>query len=152
MNKDYQINLLSSEFYNNYPSNLYPEMELKQSRPFLVLIVKIDGYTFAIPFRTNVRHNYCYKFKNTGRETTTNTALDFTKAVIINDIKYIGVSATIDHDEYIELSSKSFFIIKKFKSFIEKYKRVMADPNKYQYDYNLFSNYCTLKYFHEVLQ
>jgi hypothetical protein len=48
MNKDYQINLLSSEFYNNYPSYLYPEMELKQSRPFLVLIVKIDGYTFAI--------------------------------------------------------------------------------------------------------
>ena len=122
MNKDYQINLLSSEFYNNYPSYLYPEMELKQSRPFLVLIVKIDGYTFAIPFRTNVRHNYCYKFKKTGRETATNTALDFTKAVIINDLKYIGVTATIDHNEYIELSSKSFFIIKKFKSFIESIK------------------------------
>ena len=87
-------------------------MELKQSRPFLVLIVKIDGYTFAIPFRTNVRHNYCYKFKKTGRETATNTALDFTKAVIIIDLKYIGVTATIDHDEYIELSSKPFFIIK----------------------------------------
>ena len=127
-------------------------MELKQSRPFLVLIIKIDGHTFAIPFRTNVRHNYCYKFKKTGRETATNTALDFTKAVIINDLKYIGVTATIDHDEYIELSSKSFFIIKKFKSFIEKYKRVMADPNKYQYDYNLFSNYCTLKYFSDFLK
>ena len=152
MSKEYQINLLSNEFYNKYPSSLYPEMELKQSRPFLVLIVKIDGHTFAIPFRTNVRHNYCYKFKNTGRQTETNTALDFTKAVIINDLKYIGVPATIDHEEYIELSSKSFFIIKKFKSFIERSKRLMADPNKYQYEYNWFSNYCTLKYFSDFLK
>ena len=32
MSKEYQINLLSNEFYNKYPSSLYPEMELKQSK------------------------------------------------------------------------------------------------------------------------
>lgn len=152
MNNEYQINLMSNDFYNNYPPSLYPEIETKQTRPFLVLIIKIEGNTFAIPFRSNIRHNFCYKFKNSRRKTGTKTALDFTKAVIISDLKYIGVPAKIDHYEYVELSSKSTFIINKFRSFLKKYKRVIHNPTKYQHDYNVLSKYCTLKYFTDFLK
>lgn len=48
-----------------------------EDRPFLVLLIKIKDLTFAIPFRSNVRHNYCYKFKNSTRDIETSTALDF---------------------------------------------------------------------------
>ena len=86
--KIYEIKLLSEQFYNDYNISNYPEMEDKQSRPFLVLLVKIDDNTFAIPFRTNIKHKYCYKFTNTNRSTNTYTALDYSKAVIVNDSKY----------------------------------------------------------------
>lgn len=149
--KTYEIKLLSEQFYNDYNISYYPEMEDKQSRPFLVLLVKIDDNTFAIPFRTNIKHKYCYKFTNTNRSTNTSTALDYSKAVIVNDSKYIGSAATIDQREFVELSSKSIFIINKFKNFIQKYKKIMNEPAKYSYEYDLLSKYSTLKYFHREL-
>ena len=66
MNKSrhYQLNYLTELFYQKYPSKDYPEIENKSNRPYMVLLVKIDGNNFAIPFRTNIRHNNCYKFKD----------------------------------------------------------------------------------------
>lgn len=57
--KIYEIRLLSNEFYTDFTLSMYPEMEDKQCRPFLVLIIKIEDNKFAIPFRTNVKHKYC---------------------------------------------------------------------------------------------
>ena len=148
---NYEIRLLSDLFYEKYNNNDYPEMEEKTSRPFLVLLVEIDDNKFAIPFRTNIRHKYCYKFANTNRLTESSTALDFSKAVIVNDSKYIGVEARIDQKEFVELSSKSIFIINKFKNFIEKYKKIMLNPQINYYEYDLLCKYSTLKYFHNEL-
>ena len=148
---NYEIRLLSDLFYEKYNNNDYPEMEEKISRPFLVLLVEIDDNKFAIPFRTNVRHKYCYKFANTNRLTESSTALDFSKAVIVNDSKYIGVEARIDQKEFVELSSKSIFIINKFKNFIEKYKKIMLNPQINYYEYDLLCKYSTLNYFHNEL-
>ena len=149
--KIYEIRLLSNEFYTDFTLSMYPEMEDKQCRPFLVLIIKIEDNKFAIPFRTNVKHKYCYKFLNTNRNTTSSTALDFSKAVVINDDKYLGSSATIDRKEYLELENKTMFIIKKFITFILKYKKIMKNPSINRYEYELLSKYSTLKYFHQEL-
>ena len=93
--KKYQINYLSVEFYKKYNSVVYPEIEYKEERPYLVLLVKIDENIFAIPFRSNVEHSSCYKFKNSQRVTNSSTGLDYSKAVIVNDSTYIGLSATM---------------------------------------------------------
>ena len=149
--KKYEIKLLSSLFYEKYNNIEYPEIEDKATRPFLVLLVFIDGNRFAIPFRSNIGHQYCYKFSSSNRETKSKTALDFSKAVIINDDNYLGEDAYIDKKEFIELSSKYIFIINKFQNFLKKYKRIICNPEKYKYEFDLLSNYCTLKYFRKEL-
>ena len=126
-----------------------PEIEHKASRPYIVLLIRIAENTFAVPFRTNVRHPYCYKFKNSGRDTSTVTGLDYTKAVIVNDPDYIGDPATIDDREYLELSGKYHFIIKQFSSYVTGYfSYVDGNVNPYNEKKYRFS---TLRYFHKEL-
>ena len=113
------------------------------------MIVEIDRNKYALPLRTNIRHSYCYKFKNTGRNTQSSTGIDFTKAVIVNETKFIGDSTTIDNKEYVELMNKFYFVIKKFKIYLEgyiKYRKYGGDEftaRKYQFT--------TLKYFENEL-
>ncbi len=147
--KDYQLNYLSAEFYNKYNCNDYPEIENKDNRPYMVVLIKIGNNTFAIPFRTNVPHGNCYKFKKSTRPTNTVTGLDYTKAVIVNDSKYIGVAARINDMEYTELSENSAFIITQFKKFVSDYI-AYANGKKNYYAVKKFQ-FTTLKYFHKEL-
>ena len=117
----FTLNKLSMDFYTNYPATQYAEIEYNPSRPYVVMVIEITGNKFALPLRTNIRHNYCYKFKNTGRDTQSSTSIDFTKAVIVNDAKYIGVPTTIDNKEYVELMNKFYFVIKKFRNYLNGY-------------------------------
>ena len=149
MQNFFTLNKLSLSFYVAYPATQYTEIEYKPSRPYIVMIVKIDGNRFALPFRTNIRHNYCYKFKSTGRETLSSTGIDFTKAVIVNDPKFIGEETMIDNKEYVELMNKFYFIINKFKQYLNgyiKYRKQGGDSftaQKYRFT--------TLKYFEKEL-
>ena len=147
--KNFTLNKLSAEFYLNYPTDKFPEIEQKQDRPYVVLLIQIENNTFALPFRTHIKHNFCYKFSNSGRETDSATGIDFTKAVIVNNPDFIGEETSIDDKEYLELSKKYFFIIKKFKNFLSGYVNFVQkgatpfDAKKYQFS--------TLKYFHKEL-
>ena len=38
---------LSDEFYNDYPSKQYPEMEQKHNRPYIQMYIEIDGVQYA---------------------------------------------------------------------------------------------------------
>lgn len=147
--KAYQLNYLSAEFYNEYNSDDYPEIENKNNRPYMVVLIKIGNNTFAVPFRTNVSHSNCYKFKKSTRPTNTVTGLDYTKAVIVNDSKYIGAVARINDMEYTELSDNSAFIIKQFKKFVADYI-TYANGKRNYYAEKKFK-YTTLKYFHDEL-
>lgn len=145
----FSLNKLSMDFYTNYPATQYAEIEYKPSRPYVVMVIEIDGNKFALPLRTNIRHNYCYKFKNTGRDTQSSTGIDFTKAVVVNDEKYIGEPTTIDNKEYVELMKKFYFVIKKFRNYLNgyiDYRRNGGDEftaRKYQFT--------TLQYFESEL-
>lgn len=149
MQKVFTLNKLSMAFYEAYPTVKYPEIEHKPSRPYVVMVVDIDGNKFALPLRTNIRHNYCYKFNNTGRNTSSSTGIDFTKALIVNDVNFIGGSTTIDNKEYVELMNKYYFVIKKFKNYLAGYIQYRKSggnefvARKYQFT--------TLKYFDKEL-
>ena len=149
MKKRYQIYKLSKKFYSKYDKKNYPEIERKNDRPYVVILVKIKDNIFAIPFRTNIKHDACYRFMNSGRKTKHKTGLDFSKAVVINDKKYIGGRAFIDHKEFLELENRYYFIISRFKKYLSNYYRYVngelkdRDAQKYKYT--------TLKYFHKEL-
>ena len=49
MNQYYQLNYLSNDFYTHYNSKDFPEIENKQSRPYMVLLIHIGNNTFAVP-------------------------------------------------------------------------------------------------------
>lgn len=148
-NKSYKINYLSEHFYNVYDTTNYPEIENKSDRPYMVMLIQIDNNTFAVPFRTRITHKHSYKFKNTSRETDKSTGLDFTKAVIVNDNKYIGAPARVDDAEYTELDINHYKIIQRFKRYVTeyvKYKKGLLPPQvagNYRYS--------TLQYFHKEL-
>ena len=148
-NKKYKLNYLTAEFYNRYNSAEYPEIENKENRPYMVMLIQIENNTFAIPFRTNVKHSNCYKFENSSRPTNSITGLDYSKAVIVNDSKYIGVDARINDMEYTELDANYHIIIKQFTSFVRNYiKYANGKLNEYQAKKY---KYTTLKYFHDEL-
>ena len=145
MKKLIELRKLTKAFYKDYPSNKFPELERKEGRPYVVLVVEIDGHKFAIPLRTNIRHSYCYKFKNSDRETESTTGIDFSKAVIILKDSYLGKETDINDKEYLEIQEKMFFIINKFKRYYDGYKKSkLEDANKHLIKKY---KYCTLKYF-----
>ena len=147
--KRFKISLLSDKFYNDYPQSRYSEIEKKPHRPYLVLLVDVDNNTFAIPFRSNIKHNYCYKFKNTSRETDSSTGLDFTKAVVLNDNTYIKCDASIDELEYRELENKFSTIYNRFKRYVQEYKKyINGDVND---NTNRMFRFTTLQYFNKEL-
>ena len=148
-NKRYKLNYLSAEFYNKYNSADYPEIENKENRPYMVMLIQIENNTFAIPFRTNVKHNNCYKFENSSRPTDCITGLDYSKAVVVNDSIYIGAPARINDMEYTELDINYHIIIKQFTAFVKGYIK-LANGKLNEYQAKKYK-YTTLKYFHKEL-
>ena len=129
--------------------NEYPEIENKETRPYLVILFRIDNLNFALPFRTNITHKYGYRFKNSSRPKDSVSGIDFTKAVVIDEDKYIAEQTTIDNKEYIELDKNYYYIISKFEEYLHGYLEYINNPSsdavskKYKYT--------SLKYFHKQL-
>ena len=145
----YQLHYLSDLFYNRFTPEQYPEIEQKKTRPYIVLLICIDNNTFALPMRTNIRHNCCYRFRNSSRPTDSVTGIDFSKAVIVNDPAYINGLAEIDNKEFVELNDRIGFIIGKFQSYLRGYiKYAQGTANEFQASKY---RYTTLQYFYNEL-
>ena len=148
-NLQYVFEMNEEDFFEKYDSKHFPEIEHKLNRPYLVLVLKVENNTYAIPFRTNVSHKACYRFKNSSRDTHSFTGLDYSKAVVVNDDRYIGTAAFIDEKEFLELNRKYYFIIKQFSAYVSGYKKYVAgelddfSSKKYRYS--------TLQYFHSEI-
>lgn len=134
---------LSEQFYNIYAK--YPEIEQKQFRPYIMLLVKIEGLTFALPLRSNIKHKYAFF---TDKENC--CGVDYSKAVVITDeLKYIDdKKPKLRPIEHKALLGKARYISKEFKAFLEDYKKaVQSNAERTTYKYK----YCTLQYFHKEL-
>ena len=60
-----------------------------------------------------------------------NSGLDFTKAVVIIDLAYIGQDVFIENSEYSEFINKRAVISNRFENFINDYKLCVKDPIYY---------------------
>lgn len=149
INKLFKIKYLSEKFYKDFPNDKYSEIEHKEERPYIVFIINIENHRFGIPFRTNIKHDFCYKFTNTDRTTQSSTGIDFSKTVIIDNPEYIGDNANIDQKEFNELNIRIEYIIRRFKTYVKNYIKYTKTNN-----IKILSiryKYCTLKYFHKEL-
>ena len=145
----FELHYLSKKFYEKYNAAEYPEIEHKAQRPYIVLLIKIDENTFALPLRTNIKHSSCYKFQYSSRPTDSITGIDFSKAVIVNDSTYIGDIAEMDNKEYVELNDRIAFIISKFRTYLKGYYLFVSGKAHEQQAKRY--RYTTLKYFHKEL-
>ncbi len=154
-NFTYQVLNLTEKFYMDYPNPPYSEFVTKGARPYNCLLIQSRyGYFICIPYRSNVKHRYSYRFKNSERAKCKKSGLDYTKVVIVTDSDYIGTQdAVIDTDEYKETRENISKIIKDVQKYIDTYVSYILktagklDEREFQRAYQ----YSTLKYFHKEL-
>jgi protein AbiQ len=137
---------LSEAFYNKYPMSEYPEIEHKESRPYILLVLNINGEEWGIPMRSGISHHYCFWTNKAEKR-----GVDYSKAVLISDKKFIDETRKphIRKDEFEALRGKEHILEVGFKKYILTYKKAHADQSKSR-SFTLCS-YSTLQYFHEAI-
>ena len=144
-NKSITFFYLTHEFYNKYKN--CKEILYKPKRPYAVHLIEYNNLIFAIPIRNNITHEFSYK---TIKEKNKSKGLDFTKTVIINDLKYLSKQPVrINQEEYLKLDKNRHFIEKKMLSYLKIYKKALQKPNTNK-NKNILSK-STLQYFHKEL-
>ena len=105
MSKKRRFIFLTDEFYKAYPSELYPEIEQKQYRPHIQVYVEINGIQYAIPLRSEIHHPHVLWTDKNNR-----CGVDFSKAVVITDEKYIDMlrEPHIRENEFNALRGKDY--------------------------------------------
>lgn len=133
--------ILTKEFYNKYDK--CSEILKKHDRPYACVAIKTETCTFAIPFRHHINHKYSF-------HTIGEAGLDFTKAVVIVDDRYVsGDHPTIESAEFAIIRRDEQKIIYEFSRFLRQYRRAMAHP-EHPRNHNLLK-YSALQYFEEYL-
>jgi protein AbiQ len=144
-----EFHRLSAAFYAQFAHN--EEILTKENRPYYVLILELDGLTYAVPLRSHITHPYCFIADNTNGQ---NSGLDFSKAVVIIDsAQYIDPSpVTIRQHEYNIYKQREYLIKKRFSSYVALYKKQVRRRLKNQaLPVSALCRYASLKYFHREL-
>ncbi|MDR1941168.1 MAG: hypothetical protein LBQ47_02470 [Endomicrobium sp.] len=110
-----------------------------------MLIVKIENLTFAIPFRSNIRHKYAYMTDKVNA-----CGIDYSKAVVILNPNHIDTlrKPIIRPQEHRALRGKEYVICKDFSKYLKDYKE--AFKNNFQRAGYLY-RFSALQYFHKEL-
>lgn len=154
---DYAVEIykLSSNFYADYPEAQYPELMQKDNRPYTCLLIETkDEYFIRVPFRSNITHKDAFLFKNTRRSNSSPSGLDYRKAVIIKDMKYIDSStlAVVDHDEYVATIANIERIVNDVNEYVDKYiNHIQKTSVLHTREFERHYQYSTLQYFHNIL-
>lgn len=138
--------LLTSEFYRDYPNSEYPQLMAKPTRPYTHVKLDICDAHFYIPFRSNIEHPHAF-FTNKREK----CGIDYSKAVVINDEKYIDNTqrAHIRENEFKKVKGKDYKLKRGFEEYIELYKKAKSGEEiAHREDILSFSS---LQYFEEYI-
>ena len=114
----------------------------------MLLLLTIDGLTYAIPFRSHIKHKYAFF-----TDIENGCGIDYTKSIIIKDKDYIleefnGKPIWIRPNERKALFGQKYKIVKELKNYIKEYKRAVKNGvNEKIFVYKI----STLQYFHKEL-
>jgi protein AbiQ len=137
---------LSAEFYREYAQ--CGEIERKPMRLYVQAYVTVNNVQFAVPLRSGIRHKEHVLWTNKAK----GCGLDFSKAVVIADEKYINKEAKpyIRKDEFDSLRGKEYIVKKKLLKYIQDYKdaKTRLDIKRNQY----LCAYSTMQYFEEHIE
>lgn len=133
--------ILSKDFYTDHSH--CEEILKKRNRPYACFTMELNGILFAIPFRHHIKHSLAF-------HTLGEAGLDFTKAVVITEKRYISSDRpTIESKEYAVIKKEEQKIKYKFKGFLNQYRRAMKhrdNPRSAK-----FLKYSALRYFEDYL-
>jgi len=144
-----EFHRLSAAFYVQF--SRCEEILTKEERPYYVLLLELDGLTFAIPLRSHITHSYCFL---ADISTDQKSGLDYSKAVVITDsAKYVDPApVTIRQHEYNFLKQREYLIKKQFSSYVASYKKEIRRRQKNPaLPVSTLCRYTSLKYFHKEL-
>lgn len=136
---------LTKKFYADHAK--CPEIEQKETRPYIRIQIVIDGVQWAIPLRSHISHEYAIW---TDKDNA--CGIDFTKAVVIeNSYKYIsGNPPYIRPDEFKVLKRiNEYSVAQKMKQYIKEYKKAKKNPDVPRNKQLL--KYSTLQYFEKYI-
>ncbi len=154
MDYDIEVRKLSEYFIADYPEIKYPELMHKMGRPYSCLLVDTHSdYLICIPFRSQINHGNSFLFRESKRSLIKKSGLDYSKIVLIKDLKYIAnENAVVDQDEYNEVRKNLDSIVSEVTDYIDDYIGYITGVsiiNTKQYDRRY--RYSTLPYFHDVM-
>lgn len=112
-----------------------------------MLLVEWCGCTFAIPLRSHISHKFA--FIADGME----SGLDFTKAVVIRDRKFVSpVPVQIRQHEFNFLKQHERAIRQHFESYLRRYiKKIKRRQQNTSLPLDKECRYSALQYFHTEL-
>lgn len=151
---DYQVLHLTADFYTAYPDPPYKEILKKTQRSYNCLLIQSRyRYFICIPYRSEISHNYAYKFKNSQRSKKHKSGLDYTKLIIVSNTSYISSKdSIIDQDEYNETRKNIHKIKTEASEFIDAYiDHVTGKATLSSQEFKRRYRYSPLKYFHNEL-
>lgn len=154
MDYDVDVYLLSQQFQTDYPASAYPEIMYKQGRPYNCLLIDShQNYFICVPFRSSINHSNAYMFKSSQRSIYCRSGLDYSKAVIISDTKYLDTTAAIvDQDEYTEAMRNMNTIAQEVVLYVDTYVgHVSRTAPIHEREFQRKYQFSTLKYFHDIL-
>ncbi len=135
---------LNDKFYNEHTQDKYPQLELKQKRPYIHIQIEKDGQKFALPLRSNISHPYAFLTDRANQ-----CGVDYSKAVPITDDDIDTAKPFIRPNEHKKLIGKEYRIKKGFEKYIQTYINALSDK-KYEHRKEILA-YSSLQYFHEEL-
>ena len=132
----------------------YKEILKKHKRAYNCLLFQTHyDYYICVPYRSEIRHNYAYKFKHSKRSQYRKSGLDYTKIIIIREKEYIDVKDTIiDKDEFKETVVNIEKIKQEALDFVEAYiKHIKGEVVLHNSEFERRYKYSPLKYFHREM-
>lgn len=155
--KNIALRRLTSDYYSEH-AHLKEAMDFNKvtgkpedkGRGFGVCLVDILGHQFAIPLRTNMHHkeNFITKFRKDDKGRVIREGLDYSKAIIITDQRFIASEpfVTRDKEEYLKISNSEKRILKDFEKYVQKYIKAVKKQDQNilkEYRYSTLQNYHT---------
>lgn len=150
---DFQVRHLSSDFYNDYPLEVFHELLDKDRRSYNCLLIQSKyDYFICIPYRSEIRHRNAFKFRNTIRSSQHSSGLDYSKMVIVKNKDYLSGEALVDDDEYKETVINISRITEEANKYIDDYiNHYNGTHILHDREFDRKYKFSTLMYFHNEL-
>ena len=132
-----KLKKLDNSFYSDHThlnevlDNHNGNWDKRKVRGYGVVIIPINNLSFAIPLRSNIKHKSSYITVKSNQAGIVGKGLDFTKALLITNEKYVSnLPFKISPEEHKKLENKEHFITSKFAKYVAKYIKAVKKSDK----------------------